>query len=648
VQTVGARRRGREAKKERLEAKRDANKTEKAEILEVGLEGMPLRDLAEALATTEAEVIKILFMKGVMCSVTQTLDYDLVEMVAKEMEVEVLKAEESSVEDQARKTSEFENMLDFDFMQPRPPVVTVMGHVDHGKTSLLDAIRQTRVAKGEAGGITQAIGAYQVEVEVGGELKTATFLDTPGHEAFSAMRARGARVTDIVIILVAADDGVKPQTQEAIRHAQAAGVPIIVAINKIDKEGADVERVKQMLAEVELLPEEWGGSTPMIPVSAHTRQGIPELLETILLVAEVEELEANPDRAAMGTVVESYLDKARGSTATLLVQAGTLRLGDSVLAGDTYGKVRAMEGSNGPLESAGPSAPVVVLGLSGVPLAGDTFEVCESESVARNRAEEVAQKRRLARLADQAGGGSKVTLSNLTPDWNSNDPGLLKLNLILKADTSGSVEAIKAALSSLPQTKVALRFLMAQAGEVTVSDIDLADASEGIVFGFNNNVSEACTAYAQKRGVEVRSYNVIYDLIDEVTAAMEGLLSPVTEKETVGEAEVRAVFGSGSTRIAGCLVTEGKIVKGATLQVMRGGKSEDSEAKVVYEGKITSLRRIKDVVKEVERGLECGIAIKEFADWKEGDKIIAYRMVEKMQTLDAISADGMQSVDFQD
>jgi len=631
VQNVEARRSGRAAKKERLRERREGEKKEREEILEVGEEGMPVRDLAERLAINEAEVIKTLFLKGVACSVTQTLSRDLVKIVAEAFETEVLNAEEASVEDAARKDEEWIEEGDLDHLETRPPVVTVMGHVDHGKTSLLDAIRKSRVAKGEAGGITQAIGAYQVSVDVNGESKDVTFLDTPGHEAFSAMRARGAKVTDIAIILVAADDGVKPQTVEAIKHAQAAQVPMIVAINKIDKEGANVERAKTMLAEAGLLPEEWGGETPMIPVSAHQGTGINELLETILLVAEVAELQANPARPGVGTVIEAYMDKARGATATMLVQAGTLRQGDVVLAGAHYGKVKALTSDSGKqLEEAGPSAPVQILGLSGVPGAGDVFEVCASESEARSRAEEAATRLRLERLQEQAGGGSKVTLANLKEDWDSAVGDPVKLNVILKGDTSGSVEAIKASLNTLPQDKVVLRFLMAAAGEINVSDVDLADASEGIVFGFNCTIPESVLAYAERRGVEVRSYNVIYDLIDEVTAAMEGLLEPITVKEEIGSATVRAVFGGGSTKIAGCYVEEGKLKKGCTVQVKRG------EDKVVFEGTLTSLRRIKDVVKEVERGLECGIIASGFNEWKEKDSITAYELVEKFQTLDGL------------
>eukprot|EP00240_Pyramimonas_obovata_P002866 CAMPEP_0118923392 /NCGR_PEP_ID=MMETSP1169-20130426/1938_1 /TAXON_ID=36882 /ORGANISM="Pyramimonas obovata, Strain CCMP722" /LENGTH=644 /DNA_ID=CAMNT_0006864373 /DNA_START=61 /DNA_END=1995 /DNA_ORIENTATION=- len=630
-QNIEARRSGRGQRRAERAAKAEAEKKEREEILEVGPEGLSVRDLADKLAINEAEVIKTLFLKGVACSVTQTLDRDLVVMVAEAFETEVLFEEEKKVEDDARKVDEFQSEEDLEFLEARPPVATIMGHVDHGKTSLLDYIRQTRVAKGEAGGITQAIGAYQVEVDMGEEdPRKLTFLDTPGHEAFSAMRARGARVTDVAIVICAADDGVKPQTVEAIRHAQAAEVPIIVAINKIDKEGANVERVKQMLSEQGLLPEEWGGETPMIPVSAHTGQGVPELLENLSLVAEVCELKANPCRPAAGTVIEAFLDKARGPTATMLVQAGTLRVGDAVLAGSMHGRVRALLGDTGePIEEAGPSTPVQILGLNDVPTAGTTFEVCESDAVARQRASEAAIEEREGRLAEQAGGGSKVTLANLKEDWNSDEGEPAKLNIILKADTSGSVEAIKASLGSLPQTKVVLRFLLAQPGEIMQSDIDLADASGGVVFGFNVSLPEAVIGHATQRGVEVRSYSVIYDLIDEVTSAMEGLLVPVTEKELVGEAEVRAVFGSGSTKIAGCFVNEGKLKKGVMVEVTRG-------AKTVFEGEISSLRRIKDIVKEVERGLECGLQVSGFNEWKDGDNITAYEMVEKVQTLDGV------------
>eukprot|EP00854_Cymbomonas_tetramitiformis_P002698 gene2698-3472_t len=622
-----SRQKGRAEKKARIAARNESEKSEKVEILEVGESGMSVAELAVALAINEAEVIKTLFMKGIMASITQTLDPDAVKLVAEEFEVEVLDEVEAAVEDAAKKVIEYIDEADLDYLTERPPVCTIMGHVDHGKTSLLDYIRKSKVRATEAGGITQAIGAYQVEVEVGGELKTATFLDTPGHEAFSAMRARGARVTDMTIIVVAADDGVKPQTIEAVSHAKAAGVPILVAINKMDKEGANPERVKQELAEQGLLPEEWGGDVPMIPVSAQRGDGIDELLENMMLQAEVAELQANANREARGTVLEAYLDKNRGATANLLVQAGTLNPGDMILAGAAYGRARAVMDHKGlPLESgAGPSVPVQVLGLNGVPVAGDQWEVCIDESEARSRAEAVAEELRLARIQEQSGGGSMVTLTGLAASGGEGEE-TIRLNIILKADTSGSVEAIKGALNALPQDKVMLRFLLAAAGDITASDVDLASASGGIVFGFNTPAPEAVEAYAKQQSVEMLSYSIIYDLIDEVRAAMQGLLQPVVEKVPLGEADVLAVFGSGRSRVAGCVVTDGKLTKGCTVQVMR-------EEEMIHEGLLSSLRRLKDNVKEVSQGTECGAGCSGFADWKEDDKILAFELVTKNQSL---------------
>ena len=534
------------------------------------------------------------------------------------------------VQDMARKTTVFMEEDDLEFLQPRAPVVTIMGHVDHGKTSLLDYIRKTRVAAGEAGGITQAIGAYQVSPSIGGMPTPITFLDTPGHEAFSAMRARGARVTDIAVIMVAADDGVRPQTLEAISHAQAAGVPMVVALNKIDKEGANPERVKQELSNAGLLPEEWGGTTPVVPISAKRGTGVDALLETLLLVAEVTELSANPQRPARGTVVEAYMDKARGATATLLVQAGTLRPGDVVVCGPAYGRVRALLSDSGErVQEAGPSMPVQMLGLDCVPAAGDLFDVCADEEEARERAAQVRDSLLAARLLEQSSGqAQRVSLGGAAGAAGGEDEeqAVQRLNVVLKTDVSGSLEAVKAATSAISQDRVQLRFLSAGSGEVSASDIDLASASGALVLAFNMPLADDIVTKAKQRGVDVRSYDIIYALVDDVKAAMEGLLKPVTERVPLGEAEVRGVFGSGSSgKVAGCMITSGKLVSKCMITVRRGKE-------VVFDGRLESLRRMKDVVKELGSGYECGVG-SEFTGWKEGDKIDAYELLTKRVVL---------------
>ncbi|CAD7703842.1 unnamed protein product [Ostreobium quekettii] len=592
----------------------------------VGSEGMAVTELAKRLAISPAEVVKALFMKGIMVQITQTLDRDAVTVVATEKGVELVNKDEEAVESKAVKTSDFIDLEDIDHLQERPPVVTVMGHVDHGKTTLLDYIRQAGVAAGEAGGITQAIGAYTCTVTVDDEEKRVCFLDTPGHEAFSAMRARGARATDIAIVIVAATDGVQPQTKEAVNHAKAAKVPIIVAINKMDVEGANPDRVKQELGELELVPEEWGGSTPMVEISAKTGQGIDDLLELIVLMSEVElELLANPDRSAAGMVIEAHLDRKSGPAATVLVQNGTLHVGDVVVSGASYGKVRSLQDWQGSrVEEAGPASPVQMFGLNSVPTAGDEFAVCLNEAEAREQAQKAAEVLREAHLVEQSGGGSMVTLSSLASIDESLE-GIQRLNILLKGDTSGSVEAVKAALNQLPQDSVMLRFLHTGTGDITESDLDLAQVAEGMVVGFN------VQAAAKRRGVEVRTYTVIYDLLDDIRAAMEGRLSPVDEKVPLGKAEVRAVFGSGDRCVAGCMVTEGKVSNTALLVVKRGKK------KVMHEGLITSLRRVKDNVTEVSEGVECGIAC-DFKDWKEGDVIEAFELVAKRMSLEEATA----------
>ncbi|KAL0399529.1 UNVERIFIED_CONTAM: Translation initiation factor IF-2, chloroplastic [Sesamum radiatum] len=479
---------------------------------------------------------------------------------------------------------------DLDKLEDRPPVLTIMGHVDHGK-----------VAAAEAGGITQGIGAYKVQVPIDGKAQTCVFLDTPGHEAFGAMRARGARVTDIAVIVVAADDGIRPQTSEAIAHAKAAGVPIVVAINKI---------------------------------SALKGENVDDLLETIMLVSELQELKANPHRNAKGTVIEAGLDKSKGPVATVIVQNGTLKRGDVVVCGEAFGKVRALfDDKVKRVDEAGPSIPVQVIGLNNVPLAGDEFEVVGSLDIAREKAESRAEDLRNERITAKAGDG-KVTLSSFASAVSAGKNAgldLHQLNIILKVDVQGSIEAVRQALQVLPQDNVTLKFLLQATGDVSTSDVDLAVASKAIIFGFNVRAPGSVKSYADNKNIEIRLYKVIYELIDDVRNAMEGLLDPVEEQVPIGSAEVRAVFSSGSGRVAGCMVTEGKIVKDCGIRVLRKGKE-------VHVGVLGSLRRVKEMVKEVNAGLECGIGIEEFGDWEEGDIIEAFNTVQKKRTLEEASA----------
>jgi translation initiation factor IF-2 len=476
------------------------------------------------------------------------------------------------------------------------------------------------VAQGEAGGITQHIGAYQVDVENDGKVQQVVFLDTPGHQAFTAMRARGARVTDIAILVVAADDGVQPQTVEAISHAKAAEVPIIVAINKIDKPEAQPDRVKQELTEYGLVPEEWGGDTIMVPVSAIQHENLDTLLEMILLVAEVEDLQANPDRPAKGTVIEANLDKTRGPVATLLLQNGTLRVGDILVAGSAFGKVRAMVDDRGRrVEAATPSFAVEVLGLSDVPAAGDEFEVFKNEKEARAIATDRADKQRQSRLMQ-----GRVTLATLSAQ--AQEGKLKELNLILKADVQGSVEAIVGALKQLPQNEVQLYLLLAAPGEITETDIDLAAASNAVILGFNTTLASGARQAADEAGVDVREYNIIYKLLEDIQGAMEGLLEPELVEEPLGQVEVRAVFTIGRGKIAGCYVQSGKMLRNCKLRVRRGSK-------VIYQGTLDSLKRMKEDAREVNAGYECGIGVDKFNDWVEGDIIEAYQMVTKRRTL---------------
>ncbi|XP_073114032.1 translation initiation factor IF-2, chloroplastic isoform X1 [Elaeis guineensis] len=616
----------------RLEAAKAAAPV-KVEILEVGEEGMFTGDLAYKLAVSEADILGYLYSKGIKPDTVHTLDKDMVRMICKEYDVEVLEKDPIRVEEMAKK-KELLDEEDLDMLEDRHPVITIMGHVDHGKTTLLDYIRKSKVVATEAGGITQGIGAYKVLIPVDGKAQACVFLDTPGHEAFGAMRARGARVTDITIIVVAADDGVRPQTNEAIAHAKAAGVPIIIAINKAYKEGANPERVMQELSSIGLMPEVWGGDIPMVQISALKGNNVDELLETVMLVAELQELKANPHRNAKGTVIEAGLDKSKGPTATLIVQNGTLKRGDVVVCGEAFGKVRAMfDDRGGRVDQAGPSMAVQVIGLSSVPIAGDEFEVVDSLDVARERADACAESLRVARISAKAGEG-KVTLSSIASAVSAGrQSGLDKhqLNIILKVDVQGSIEAIRHALQVLPQDNVTLKFLLQAPGDVSTSDVDLAVATEAIIFGFNVKAPGSVKSYAEKKNVEICLYGVIYDLIDEMRNAMEGLLEPVEEQVPVGSADVRATFSSGSGRVAGCMVTEGKVVKDCGVWIVRNGKT-------IHTGNIDSLRRVKEEVKEVGAGLECGIGVSDFNDWEVGDIIKAFNAVTKRRTLEEASA----------
>ncbi|KAI3809662.1 hypothetical protein L1987_19259 [Smallanthus sonchifolius] len=607
----------------------------KVELMEVDEEGMLIDELAYNLAVSEGEILGTLYAKGIKPDGVQKLDKEMVKMVCREYDVEVIDLGPSKIEEMAKK-KEILDEEDLDNLQDRPPVLTIMGHVDHGKTTLLDYIRKSKVAASEAGGITQGIGAYKVQVPIDGTMRPCVFLDTPGHEAFGAMRARGARVTDIAIIVVAADDGIRPQTTEAIAHAKSAGVPIIIAINKIDKEGAS-DRVMQVMQELSsngCQPEDWGGDVPMVQISALTGLNVDDLLETTMLVAELQELKANPDRNAKGTVIEAGLDKSKGPVATFIVQNGTLKKGDVVVCGEAFGKVRALFDDAGKrVDDAGPSIPVQVIGLNNVPFAGDEFEVVDSLDIARERAEERAISLRDERILAKAGDG-KITLSSfasaVTTGKNSG-LDLHQLNIIMKVDLQGSIEAVKQALQKLPQDNVTLKFILQATGDISTSDVDLAVASKAIIFGFNVKAAGSVKSYADNKGVEIRIYKVIYDLLDDVRAAMEGLLDPVEDQVPIGSADVRAVFSSGSGRIAGCMVTEGKVTKDCGVRVLRKGKT-------VFVGVLDSLRRIKEDVKEVNAGLECGIGVDDFNEWEEGDVIEAFNTIKKRRTLEEASS----------
>jgi len=584
-------------------------------------DNLTVRDLSERLNTPETDIIRSLFFKGIAVNITQTLELETARAVAEELGVLVDTPEEKSA---AIKDTEMLDADDLENLQLRPPVVTIMGHVDHGKTTLLDSIRQSTVVSGEAGGITQHIGAYHVDVEHNGNQQQIVFLDTPGHEAFTAMRARGTRVTDIAILVVAADDGVQPQTKEAISHAKAAEVPLLVAINKVDKPESNPDRIKQELTEQGLVPEDWGGDTTMVPVSALKGENLEELLEMILLVAEVEELSANPNRPAKGTVIEANLDRNRGPVATLLVQNGTLRVGDSIVAGSVLGKVKAMIDDTGnKVEAATPSFAVEILGLNDVPEAGDEFDIYPSEKEARAIADKRSIEQRDTRLL-QSLSSRRVSLSTLSAQAQEGE--LKELNLIIKADVQGSVEAIMGSLAQLPQNEVQIRTLMASPGEVTETDVDLAAASGAVIIGFNTTLASGSRQAADREGVDIRQYDIIYKLLDDIQGAMEGLLDPEEVEESLGQVEVRAVFPVGRGAVAGCYVLSGKIVRNCKIRIRRGNK-------IVHEGELNSLKRMKDDVKEVNTGFECGIGANKFSDWKEGDIIEAYELVFKRRTL---------------
>lgn len=573
-------------------------------------EHMTIRELADKMKVQPSVIVKKLFLKGTMVTVNQDIDYEHAEEIALEFNCIAEPEEKIDVIAELLK----EEAEDESKMVSRPPVVCVMGHVDHGKTSLLDAIRHTRVTDKEAGGITQAIGAYMVKCN--GE--NITFLDTPGHEAFTAMRMRGANSTDIAILVVAADDGVMPQTIEAINHAKAAGIEIIVAVNKIDKPNANIERVKQELSEHELIPEDWGGSTIFVPVSAHTKEGIEQLLEMILLTAEVLELKANPKRNARGVVIEAKLDKGRGAVATVLVQKGTLKVGQPVACGSSYGKVRAMIDDKGRnVKEAKPSMPVEILGLSSVPDAGETFVVCESEKEARSFAETYISESKEKLLEETR---SRMSLDDLFSQIQSGN--VKELNIIVKADVQGSVEAVKQSLQKLSNEEVVVKIIHGGVGSVNESDVNLALASNAIIIGFNVRPDPVAKATAEREGVDVRLYKVIYNAIEDVSAAMKGMLDPIFEEKVLGHAEVRQVFkSSGVGNIAGSYILDGIFERGCKCRITREGEQ-------IFDGNLASLKRFKDDVKEVKTGFECGLVFEGFGDIAEFDQIEAYKMVE--------------------
>ena len=607
---------GKKGKKQKnvVEVKKPQNKPEEKkeeQIRQIVIpEVLTIKELADKMKIVPSVIVKKLFLQGKVVTVNQEIDYDTAEEIAMEFDVLCEKEEVVDVIEELLKEDEEDESL----MVKRPPVVCVMGHVDHGKTSLLDAIRDSNVTGREAGGITQHIGASVVEIN--GE--KITFLDTPGHEAFTEMRMRGANSTDIAILVVAADDGVMPQTIEAINHAKAAGIEIIVAINKIDKPSANIERVKQELTEYELIPEDWGGSTIFVPVSAHTKEGIQELLEMILLTAEVMELKANPNRAARGLVIEAELDKGKGAVATVLVQKGTLHVGDAIAAGSAHGRVRAMMDDKGRrVKEAGPSQPVEILGLNDVPNAGEVFVGCASDKEARAFAETFISQNKVKLLEETK---SKMSLDDL---FNQIQEGNLKeLDIVVKADVQGSVEAIKQSLLKLSNDEVVVKIIHGGVGAINESDVILASASNAIIIGFNVRPDATAKEIAEREGVDLRLYRVIYNAIEDVEAAMKGMLDPVFEEKVLGHAEVRQTFkASGVGTIAGAYVLDGIFERNCSVRLVRDGI-------VVFDGPLASLKRFKDDVKEVRAGYECGFVFENYNDIKEGDQVEAYKMVE--------------------
>ena len=572
-------------------------------------EGITVDELSQKIGQTPANVIKVLFMLGTMVTINSSLNDEQVELICMEYGLEckkVVPVSEVNFED-------LEVVDDPKDLEPRPPVITIMGHVDHGKTTLLDHIRKSRVAEGEFGGITQHIGAYQVSVKG----KKITFLDTPGHEAFTAMRARGAMITDIVIIVVAADDGVMPQTREAVDHALAANVPIIVAINKIDKPGADPQRIMTEVSELGLMPEEWGGDVPYVNISAKKGIGIDELLETVTVVAELAELKANPKRMAYGSVIEGRLDKGRGPVATLLIQNGTLRSGNPIVVGATYGRVRQLVDDRGrEIKSAGPATPVEITGLNDVPEAGDKFMVFETEKEARHVGEERAQKK----IEEERNSTSAMSLDDLFSQMKSGE--VVDLNIIVKADVNGTAEAVKSSLEKIDVEGARVNVIRSTVGAISESDILLASASKAIIYGFNVRPDANVRRKADEEGVEIRLHQVIYKMVEEIEAAMKGMLAPEMEEVVTGQAEIRHIYKvSKIGNIAGCYVTNGSIKRDCGIRLIREGI-------IVYEGKLASLKRFKDDAKEVNQGYECGLTIENYNDIKEGDIVEGYVMQE--------------------
>lgn len=599
-------RKKKKTKKELEQEEVERNAEAACGVIEIG-ETITVKELCEKLGKPTNDVIKNLIFLGVMAGVNQEIDFSTAEKLCEKYEVLVEKKEEGT------ELEEFEEEADIveENLVKRPPIVTIMGHVDHGKTSLLDAIRSAKVTASEAGGITQHIGAYTVSLN--GE--KITFLDTPGHEAFTAMRARGAQVTDIVILVVAADDGIMPQTKEAINHCKAADVPMIVAINKIDRPGANVDRVKQELTEHGLVSEDWGGDTICVPVSAKTGENLESLLEMVLLTAEMQELQADPNRKAKGTVIEAKLDKGRGSVASLLIQNGTLNVGDSILVGSTYGRIRAMFDDRGKkIKSAGPSIPVEILGLSEVPAAGDRFIVCKDEKTARNMADLRKQKIK----ADSHQASNRVSLEDL---YSQIQEGKVKeLAIVVKADVQGSVEAIRQSLEKLSTDDIKVRVIHGAVGAITETDVTLAAASNALIIGFNVRPDGNATAQSEKESIEIKTYRIIYDAIEDVKSAMIGMLEPEYKEVVNGKAEVRMTYKiSNVGTIAGCYVIDGKIVRNSEVRVIRDGI-------VIFESTLASLKRFKDDAKEVAKGYECGLSIEKFNDLKEGDIIESFTM----------------------